>query len=90
MSAGTRISGGPLSTSLLGNETETNLLNSIFNKPDDSSFNEIANETHVVSPAVLENRVNVTDGPCQPGFSVSHLGNMTEHALLIRIQVRTS
>ena len=56
----TRINNEPLSTSLLGNEKETNMLNSIFDKPDGTSLHQIANETHIVSPTVLENWINAT------------------------------
>ena len=45
----TRIKNEPLSTSLLGNEKEPNVLKSILNKIDGASFNQIANETNMVS-----------------------------------------
>ena len=65
------INNEPLSTSLLGNEKEPNVFNSIFNKLDGISLHQIANETYVVSLAVLKNWINVTTGrsptefPCQ-------------------------
>ena len=39
------------------------MLESIFDKTDGTSLNQIADETHVVSPAVLENWINVETGP---------------------------
>ena len=56
----TSINHEPVSSSILGNEKETNVFNSSLNKPNGSSFNQITNETHVVTPAVLENWINVT------------------------------
>ena len=64
----TRINNEPLSTSLLGRRKETNAFNSIFNKADETRFNHIANETHVVTPAVLEDWVYINDRPVQTGF----------------------
>ena len=74
----------PLSTSPLGNEKETNVLNSVLNKLDGTSLNQIANETHVVSLGVLENWINVTTDWSQPGFNVSNLRKRTKHTLLFR------
>ena len=64
----TRINDEPSSTSYLGKEEETNELNSIFDKTDGTSLNQIADETHVVSRAVLENWINVETARAQPGF----------------------
>ena len=47
---------------------KTNVFNSRFNKPDGSNKNQIANETHVLSPAVLENCINISTDRSQPGF----------------------
>ena len=44
----TRINNEPLSPSLLGNETETNALDSRFNEPDGTNFHQITDETHLV------------------------------------------
>ena len=54
----TRINNEPLSTSLLVDEKEPNVFNNIIHKRDGAS--QIANETKMVSLAVLENWVNVT------------------------------
>ena len=45
------------------------MFHSRFNKPDGASFNQIASETHIVSPAVLENWINErTDWLVPAGF----------------------
>ena len=77
----TRINNEPLSTRLLGNEKEPNVFNSIFNRINGASF---------VSPAVLDNWINVAAGRPQTGFHINNLRNKTKHALFVRIQVRTS
>ena len=64
----TRINDETPSPSLIGNEKETNVFNSGFNKPDGASLDKITDESHVVTPAVLENRINVTTGRSQLGF----------------------
>ena len=83
----TRINDEPLSPSLLGHELETNGLNSRFNKP---SLHQITNQAQVVTPAVLENWINVTTGWSQRSFQLSNLRTRMKCTLLIRIQVRTS
>ena len=57
----TRISDEPLSSSLLGNE-KNNVFKNNFNKPDGTSFNQIANEPRMVTPAVLEDIDHVPTG----------------------------
>ena len=64
-----------------------NVLKSILNNIDRASSNQVANETHIVAPAALENGINVTAGRSQPGFHISNLRNRTKHKLLKRIQV---
>ena len=56
-----------MSYSLLGNDKETSVQR-FFNKPDGTSFNQIANETHVVTLAVVEDWINIATGRSQPGF----------------------
>ena len=68
----TRINDEPLSSNVLGNEEEPNVLNSSLHKPDGTSFSE-THETHVVTPAVLENWINVTAGRQQPGLINNNL-----------------
>ena len=75
---------------LLGNEKETNVFDSRFNKIDRASFNQIANETNIVSSTVLENWINVTAGRSQPSLHISNLRNRTKHTLFFRIQLRTN
>ena len=74
-------------TSLPGNDKETNVFKSIFNRPDGTSFNHIANETHEVSPTGLEKWINVTTS-LVPNH-INNLRNKTKHTLLIRIRART-
>ena len=64
----TRINDETQSPSLIGNEKETNVFNSGFNKPDGASLDKITDESHVVTLAVLENRINATTGRSQLGF----------------------
>ena len=56
----TRINNEPLSPSLLGNQKETNVFSSRFNKTDGTIFHQITDKTHAVAPAVLEDWINVT------------------------------
>ena len=56
--AGTHINNEPLSTSLLGDDKEPSVFNSIFNQRDGAGLNQIANETHIVTLAVLENWIS--------------------------------
>ena len=74
----TSINNEPLSTSLLGKKEEINVLNSVFDKTDGTSLDQIADQTHTVAPAVLENWINSTDGRPQTGFNVTNLRNRNE------------
>ena len=84
----TRINNDPLRTRLLGNEKEPNVLNSIFHKRDGANFNQIANETNIVSPALQENWINVPTSRSQTGLHVRKIRSKTKHTLLALIQVR--
>ena len=53
---------------VLGNEKEANVFSSRFNKPDGTSLHQITDKTHVVTSAVLENRIDVTNGRAQTRF----------------------
>ena len=50
------------STSLLGDQKEPNVFNNSLNKPNGTSYQQIANEPRVVTLAVLENWINITTG----------------------------
>ena len=86
----TRINNEPLSTSLLGDDKEPNVFNSIFHKKDGASLHQVTNETHVVTLAVLEKWIKIPTSLSQPGFHVSNLRSWRKHTLLVRIQVRRS
>ena len=49
-------------------EKETSVFNNILNKPDGTSLDQVANETHIVSPTVLENRIHISTDRAQPKF----------------------
>ena len=61
----TSINDKSLSACLLGNKKETTVFNSILNEPDGTFFYQIPDETHIVTPAVLEDRINITTGRFQ-------------------------
>ena len=72
----------------LAKKEEINVPNSVFDKTDGTSLDQIADETHTAAPAVVENWINSTDGRPQTGLNVSNLRNTTKHTLVKRIQVK--
>ena len=65
----TRIKNKPLTSSLLGKEKETNVFNSILNKPDGNQFSpDQRTKHHIATPAVLEDWINVTTIQSQMGL----------------------
>ena len=58
-----------------------NVFNIIFDNPDGTSLDQIPKETHVASPAVLKNWIDVTTG-----WSRNHR-NRTKHALQKSIEI---